>query len=110
MHWPLWLAYGNHGRAAVADDGSVPFPDKRRPTAIVPEIPVYPIHPAAIPLTGTGGHRFVGYIDRLDRDDRTGTVTVVDYKTRSIATSVRRFMTRRAPWSPCRYRRCASSG
>ena len=34
-----------------------------------------------------GSHPFVGYIDRLDRDDRTGTVTVVDYKTGSIATS-----------------------
>jgi RecB family exonuclease len=33
------------------------------------------------------GHRFVGFIDRLDRDDASGTVTVVDYKTGSIATS-----------------------
>jgi RecB family exonuclease len=33
------------------------------------------------------GHAFVGYIDRLDRDERTGTVTVIDYKTGSIATS-----------------------
>jgi RecB family exonuclease len=33
------------------------------------------------------GHAFVGYIDRLDRDDRTGAVTVIDYKTGSIATS-----------------------
>jgi RecB family exonuclease len=31
------------------------------------------------------GYRFIGYIDRLDRDDRTGNVTVVDYKTGTIA-------------------------
>jgi RecB family exonuclease len=39
-----------------------------------------------------GGHRFVGYIDRLDRDERTGTVTVVDYKTGSIATSADEYL------------------
>jgi len=39
-----------------------------------------------------GGHRFVGYIDRLDRDLRTGTVTVVDYKTGSIATSAAEYL------------------
>jgi hypothetical protein len=33
------------------------------------------------------GQAFIGYIDRLDRDDRTGAVTVIDYKTGSIATS-----------------------
>jgi RecB family exonuclease len=33
------------------------------------------------------GHAFVGYIDRLDRDDRSGGVTVVDYKTGTIAQS-----------------------
>jgi len=38
------------------------------------------------------GHRFVGYIDRLDRDDRSGTVTVVDYKTGSIATSADEYL------------------
>jgi RecB family exonuclease len=31
------------------------------------------------------GHRFVGYIDRLDRDDAGDAVAVVDYKTGSIA-------------------------
>ncbi|HYL26505.1 MAG TPA: PD-(D/E)XK nuclease family protein [Candidatus Nitrosotalea sp.] len=31
------------------------------------------------------GRPFVGYIDRLDRDERTGDVAVVDYKTGSIA-------------------------
>jgi RecB family exonuclease len=31
------------------------------------------------------GYAFVGYIDRLDRDERTGDVGVVDYKTGSIA-------------------------
>jgi RecB family exonuclease len=34
-----------------------------------------------------GGFAFVGYIDRLDRDDATGEVTVVDYKTGAIAKS-----------------------
>jgi RecB family exonuclease len=33
------------------------------------------------------GHAFIGFIDRLDRDDRSGAVTVIDYKTGSIATS-----------------------
>jgi len=33
------------------------------------------------------GYDFIGYIDRLDRDEATGTVTVIDYKTGSIATS-----------------------
>jgi RecB family exonuclease len=33
------------------------------------------------------GHAFVGFIDRLDSDDRTGHVTVIDYKTGSIALS-----------------------
>ncbi|BDE05372.1 hypothetical protein WPS_06480 [Vulcanimicrobium alpinum] len=39
-----------------------------------------------------GGQRFIGFIDRLDRDDRTGTVTVVDYKTGSIATSALEYL------------------
>ncbi|HZO95397.1 MAG TPA: PD-(D/E)XK nuclease family protein [Candidatus Baltobacteraceae bacterium] len=39
-----------------------------------------------------GGHRFVGYIDRLDRDLGNGTVTVVDYKTGSIATSAAEYL------------------
>ncbi|HEY3675952.1 MAG TPA: PD-(D/E)XK nuclease family protein [Candidatus Tumulicola sp.] len=34
-----------------------------------------------------GGHEFVGFIDRLDRDARSGGVGVVDYKTGSIALS-----------------------
>jgi len=33
------------------------------------------------------GYSFIGYIDRLDRDDATAAVTVVDYKTGSIAES-----------------------
>jgi RecB family exonuclease len=33
------------------------------------------------------GYHFIGYIDRLDRDDATGAVSVLDYKTGSIATS-----------------------
>jgi hypothetical protein len=40
--------------------------------------------PANIDL---GGHEFVGFIDRLDRDPRSGGVGVVDYKTGSIALS-----------------------
>ena len=34
-----------------------------------------------------GDQTFVGFIDRLDRDERSGTVAVVDYKTGSIATT-----------------------
>jgi hypothetical protein len=33
------------------------------------------------------GHAFIGFIDRLDRDERSGGVGVVDYKTGSIASS-----------------------
>jgi RecB family exonuclease len=50
-------------------------------------------HPFAVIGTETSveleldGYRFIGYIDRLDRDDATGGVTVVDYKTGSIAES-----------------------
>jgi RecB family exonuclease len=40
--------------------------------------------PANIEL---GRHNFVGFIDRLDRDERSGTVAVVDYKTGNIAAS-----------------------
>jgi len=34
-----------------------------------------------------GGYDFIGYIDRLDRDDATGAVAIVDYKTGAIAES-----------------------
>jgi RecB family exonuclease len=34
-----------------------------------------------------GNHAFVGFIDRLDRDERSGTVAIVDYKTGGIAAS-----------------------
>jgi len=34
-----------------------------------------------------GGFPFVGYVDRLDRDDVSADVTVVDYKTGNVATS-----------------------
>lgn len=40
------------------------------------------------------GRPFVGYIDRLDRDERTGGVGVVDYKTGSIATSATEYCDR----------------
>jgi len=33
------------------------------------------------------GYPFLGYIDRLDRDDRTGNIAVYDYKTGTIASS-----------------------
>jgi RecB family exonuclease len=33
------------------------------------------------------GYDFIGYIDRLDKNDATGAVSIVDYKTGSIATS-----------------------
>jgi len=54
-------------------------------------------HPFAVVGTETSveleldGYRFIGYIDRLDRDDATGAVTVVDYKTGSIADSADRY-------------------
>lgn len=38
------------------------------------------------------GFEFVGFIDRLDRDDRTGAVSVVDYKTGSIAKSASEYL------------------
>jgi RecB family exonuclease len=51
------------------------------------------------------GFDFVGFIDRLDRDDRTGSVSIFDYKTGSIATSaaeyrdeVRRFQDFQLPF------------
>jgi RecB family exonuclease len=37
------------------------------------------------------GYTFIGYIDRLDRDDATSAVTVVDYKTGSIAESAQEY-------------------
>jgi RecB family exonuclease len=52
-----------------------------------------------------GGFDFVGFIDRLDRDERTGAVSIFDYKTGSIATSaaeyredVRRFVDFQLPF------------
>jgi RecB family exonuclease len=39
-----------------------------------------------------GGHPFIGYIDRLDRDDATGDITVVDYKTGAIAKSAGEYL------------------
>jgi RecB family exonuclease len=38
------------------------------------------------------GFPFVGYIDRLDRDDATGAVSIFDYKTGSIATSAAEYI------------------
>jgi len=58
----IYLVYGPNEPAEMAEvgaDGHVPMPGKRWPTAIVPEIPVYPVMSKAIPLTGTGGHRIV---------------------------------------------------
>ncbi|GAC1299469.1 MAG: hypothetical protein NVSMB19_03730 [Vulcanimicrobiaceae bacterium] len=37
------------------------------------------------------GFTFIGYIDRLDRDDATGAVTVIDYKTGNIAESAEEY-------------------
>jgi hypothetical protein len=58
----VYLIYGPNDPAEMAqadEDGHVAFPDKRRPTAIIPKIPVYPVLLKPIPLTGTGGHRIV---------------------------------------------------
>ncbi len=45
---------------------------------------------ATVELT-LDGYTFIGYIDRLDRDDATGAVTVIDYKTGSIAESAQEY-------------------
>jgi len=37
------------------------------------------------------GYAFVGFIDRLDRDDATGAITVIDYKTGTIVESAAEF-------------------
>jgi RecB family exonuclease len=39
-----------------------------------------------------GDFSFIGYIDRLDRDDASGAVTVVDYKTGAIAKSAGEYL------------------
>ena len=39
------------------------------------------------------GYAFTGYIDRIDRDDATGDVTIYDYKTGSIAESSKEYLT-----------------
>jgi RecB family exonuclease len=44
------------------------------------------------------GYQFLGYIDRLDRDDATGGVTVVDYKTGNIAESAAEYRRRVADY------------
>ncbi|MGH7729343.1 MAG: RecB family exonuclease, partial [Vulcanimicrobiaceae bacterium] len=40
------------------------------------------------------GYRFIGYIDRVDRDERSGALTLVDYKTGTIADSAARYRER----------------
>jgi hypothetical protein len=58
----VYLIYGPNEEpdmVEIADDGHVPLAGNRRPTAILLEIPVYPIMGKPIPLTGTGGHRMV---------------------------------------------------
>jgi len=62
MRQRVYLVYSPRqepDEAQVADDGSVPIPAGKHPVAFLPEIPVYPTMVKAIPLTGTGGHRFV---------------------------------------------------
>ena len=58
----VYLLYGPNEQpdmVEIAADGHVPLPGKRRPTAIIPEIPVYPIMSKPIPITGTEGHSLV---------------------------------------------------
>jgi hypothetical protein len=65
----VYLIYGPNEQpdmAEIADDGHVPLQAGRRPTAIIPEIPVYPIMNKPIPLTGTGGHRIVMRFEQND--------------------------------------------
>jgi RecB family exonuclease len=62
-------------------------------------------HPFSIVGTETAvelqleGYTFIGYIDRLDRDDATGAVTVVDYKTGNIAESASEYRAKIAAFS-----------
>ncbi|MBV8727550.1 MAG: PD-(D/E)XK nuclease family protein [Candidatus Eremiobacteraeota bacterium] len=59
---------------------------------------------AAAPFTVVGceleveldleGFSFIGYIDRLDRDDRTAAISVIDYKTGAIATTAEEYRDR----------------
>jgi len=65
----VYLLYGpkeEPGMVEIADDGHVPLPPGRRPTAIIPEISVYPIVQKPIPLTGAGGHRIVMKFEKND--------------------------------------------
>jgi len=58
----IYLIYGPNEQADMAqvgEDGRVALPGNRWPTAIIPEIPVYPIMAKPIPLTATQGHRIV---------------------------------------------------
>jgi hypothetical protein len=58
----VYLIYGpgeEPDMSEVQDSGYVLVPAGKKPTAFVMEIPVYPIETKPIPLTGTGGHRFV---------------------------------------------------
>jgi hypothetical protein len=58
----VYLIYGpgeEPDMAEVQDSGFVLVPAGKKPTAFVMEIPVFPIETKPIPLTGTGGHRFV---------------------------------------------------
>jgi hypothetical protein len=65
----IYLLYGPKDEpdmAEVAADGHVPLTGNRMPTAIIPEIPVYPVMSKPIPITGTGGHSFVLRFERND--------------------------------------------
>jgi hypothetical protein len=58
----LYLLYGKDeppDMVEIGADGHVPLPGKRWPTAIVPEIPVYPFPSQPIPIAGTGGHLII---------------------------------------------------
>jgi hypothetical protein len=62
MRQRIYLIYGPNQEpdmAEIADDGSVPIPAGKHPVSFIPDIPVYPIMVKPIPLTGTGGHRFL---------------------------------------------------
>jgi hypothetical protein len=80
----VYLIYGPNEQpdmVEIGDDGRVPFPGGKRPTAIIPEIPVYPIRNKPIPVTGTGGHRMVLRFDRNDigkADFRAQRLEIVD--------------------------------
>ncbi len=60
------------------------------------------------------GYDFIGYVDRLDRDDKSAAITVIDYKTGSIAESAQAYRAKVAQFVdfqlPFYYWACSAQG